>query len=101
MTSHEIKEKIEKAVIDYCIRNRNFVIGWDIMSDEDREHVYNIAISVVHTRDGITPTGGGFVQSVVANDLEFAVTRADEISARALKLFVMVKNWCFPLSSFN
>lgn len=87
------KEYINKAT-EYCIANRDAVIDWDTLSDDDREHIYSIAASVMMARDNYCD-GGGFVQGIVANDLRVAVCSADHICIRALKLFVFVKMWAF------
>ena len=81
---------IRKQVTEYCIQNRNAVINFSGLSDEDRERVYELAASVVFTRDNIMQ-GGGFIQAIIANDLESAVGRADDIAIRCLKLLVFVK----------
>lgn len=87
----ELIAKIQKQVVEYCIRNRNHIIGFDTMSDEDSDHIYNIAASVVMTRDNIL-SGGGFVKAIINNDLDAAITRADSVCIKAIALFVLVKN---------
>jgi len=79
-----------KKATEYCIENRDAVVDWDMLHDDDREHIYNIAASIMMTRDNYLQ-GGGFVQNIIKNDLEKAVCSADHICIRALKLFVFVK----------
>jgi len=85
-------ENIRKQVTEYCVRNQNLVIGFSLLSNEEREHIYDIAASVVMTRDQILK-GGSFVCAIVENNLSSAVSRADEICRRALALFVTVNEW--------
>lgn len=59
------------------------------------EHIINIIVSVMRTRDGIGPIGGGFVQSVVNNDLNGAVCRADKECLNHIKLITLSRNNCF------
>lgn len=87
-----IRPEVEK----YVLENVSEIIGGTaFMSDEDMEHIIDIAVSIVHTRDKKL-IGGSFVQAVVADKLEGAVGRADRVCIRAIKLFVLVKNWCYP-----
>lgn len=86
-------EYIKKAT-EYCIENRDAVVDWDMLHDDDREHIYNIAASIMMTRDEYLQ-GGGFVKSIIENDLGVAASSADHICLRALKLFVLVKSWAF------
>ena len=60
--------------------------------DKDKEHVCDIAASVMMTRDNVL-LGGSFVQAVVDNNLEKAVNRADSICIRNLVFFVYCKNF--------
>ncbi|MCK9447027.1 hypothetical protein M0Q50_09275 [bacterium] len=82
-------QEIKKEVIKYCIKNRESIIGFDTMSEEDREHIYAIAYSIVMTREKVL-SGGEFVQAICKNDLKSAVCLADKECIRALKLFVFV-----------
>lgn len=71
-------------------QNPQMVIGQ--LSPEDFDHVAQIAASVMMTRDNYL-LGGSFVQSVVNNDLEQVINRADNTCIRAIKFFVYVKNY--------
>lgn len=59
------------------------------------EHIIDIMISIMGTRDKTMPSGGSFVQSIIDNDLYKACTRADSECIKHLKLLVMCKNNCF------
>ena len=88
-TSTDKISTLRKQILEYCIHNRDMIIDFDSLNDEDRDHIYDIAASIVLTRDNIL-MGGGFVKSVIANDLHLSVGYADSICIRALKLFVNI-----------
>ncbi len=70
---------------------RNFLERYKI---EATEHIVDVAVSVMRTRDGIWQ-GGSFVQSITSNDLESAIGRADSECIKHLKTFVLIKRNCF------
>lgn len=51
-------------------------------------HIIDIISSVMMTRDNVGYPGGGFVQSVVDNDLYMAIVRADIECYHNLKVIV-------------
>jgi hypothetical protein len=57
------------------------------------EHIISIVASVMMTRDKRGLPGGGFVQSVVANDLFSAVSRADNNCYANLKVIVAANQY--------
>jgi DNA-binding MurR/RpiR family transcriptional regulator len=59
------------------------------------EHIIDIMVSIMVTRDKVLYPGGGFVQAIVANDLYLAFSRADDECSKHLKLLVMCKVNCF------
>lgn len=52
------------------------------------EHIIDIMVSVMLTRDGVMQ-GGDFVQAICQNDLRNAVTRADTDCIKHLKLITL------------
>lgn len=72
---------------------RNFLKRYDI---EASEHIVDIIVSVMRTRDNVGWQGGDFVQSVVKNNLSEAVLRADKDCVNHLKTFVLALRNCFP-----
>lgn len=78
----ELHSKYLKAAQDYAKM-------WNITD----EHVIQIMMSVMLHRDGIR-TGGGFVQSVVDNNLDQAVSRADDTCLKYLRQIVAAKHNC-------
>lgn len=76
---------------DYEKVARKFVSGW---KKEVSEHIIDVIISVMMTRDNVQQ-GGSFVQSVVANDLYTALTRADDDCYDNIKIIAMANRNCF------
>jgi hypothetical protein len=81
-----MEEKLYNAAKDFVKRYEN---------EDVSEHIINIIVSVMKTRDGIGPIGGSFVQSVVNNDLCGAVVRADNECLKHIKLIALSRNNCF------
>jgi hypothetical protein len=61
--------------------------------DVENPHIISIIASVMMTRDGQGIQGGGFVQSVVKNDLFGAVSRADATCERYLTVIVAANQY--------
>lgn len=61
----------------------------------DNEHIISIIASVMMTRDKRGLPGGGFVQSVVSNDLFGAVSRADTTCQNYLKVIVAANQYAY------
>ncbi|HRW20625.1 MAG TPA: hypothetical protein P5509_01500 [Bacteroidales bacterium] len=87
-------DKIRASVKSYCkeviAKMPHILPNFFNLSEAELDHIYDIAASVVLTRDEIM-YGGSFVQAVVNNDLEQAVSRADTTVGQALQLFIIVK----------
>lgn len=58
------------------------------------EHIINIIVSVMVTRDGVGPMGGSFVRAIVDNDLFEAISRADQDCLKNIKIIVAAKRYC-------
>ena len=71
---------------------RDFVKRYDV---EVSDHIIDIIVSVMRTRDGIGPMGGSFVQSIVKNDLYDAVSRGDNDCIKNLKIITIACRNCF------
>ena len=78
---------------DYVKIARKFVSGW---KKEVSEHIIDIIVSVMMTRDNVQQ-GGSFVQAVVDNDLYTALTRADEDCLSNIKIITMARKNCFVI----
>ena len=58
-------------------------------------HILDIMVSIMCTRDKSSYAGGGFVEAVVANDLYLAMSRADTDCRNNIFLLTMCKANCF------
>ena len=59
------------------------------------EHILDIMVSIMCTRDKSSYAGGGFVEAVVANNLYLALSRADTDCRNNIYLLAMCKANCF------
>jgi hypothetical protein len=83
MTHEELRKKYEQKAI-------SFANEWQ---EEVSDHIIDVIISVMFTRDKVQP-GGSFVQSVCDNNLYQAVTRADKDCINHLKLITLAYYNC-------
>ena len=58
------------------------------------DHIIDIIVSVMMTRDGIMQ-GGGFVQAIVNNDLRGAIGRADGDCTTHLRVIALAYPFAF------
>ena len=79
----QIRDDYKQAVIHFA--NRYGV--------EVSEHIIDVMISVMMTRDNIQQ-GGSFVQAVVANNLKEAISRADTECGNQLRIITLCANFC-------
>jgi hypothetical protein len=59
------------------------------------EHILDIMVSIMCTRDKSSYSGGGFVEAVVANNLYLAMSRADTDCRNNIFLLTMCNANCF------
>jgi hypothetical protein len=78
-------------VTQYRLSAEEFAMQYDVTSS----HIITIIASVMMTRDGKGVPGGGFVQSVVSNDLFSAVSRADNECYSNLKVIVAANQYAY------
>jgi hypothetical protein len=65
--------------------------GFDNVSN----HILDIMVSIMCTRDKSSYAGGGFVEAVVANNLYLAMSRADSDCRNNIFLLTMCKANCY------
>ena len=58
------------------------------------EHIFDIMVSIMCTRDKSSYAGGGFVEAVVANNLYLAMSRADSECRNNIFLLSMCSMNC-------
>jgi len=101
MNAQEEVMKVRDIVRHYFEENSTHA-GIGNLSEADKEHVISIGASILCTKWGIGYIGGSFVQSVVENDLQGAIGRADDTSLRALKFFCqLMYNTIKPVFTTN
>lgn len=83
----DIREKCRKRAILFAKE-----WGYDTVSD----HILDIMVSIMCTRDKSSYAGGGFVEAIISNNLLHAATRADSECVKYLKLFALTNSQCHP-----
>ena len=78
----QCRERATQFAIDYGFTNVS-------------EHILDIMVSIMCTRDTSSYAGGGFVEAVVANNLYLALSRADTDCRNNIYLLTMCKANCF------
>ena len=80
----EIREQYRERAIQ-------FVKEW---GENVSEHIIDIMVSIMCTRDKSSYPGGGFVQAIVDNNLYQALSRADMDCRNNIYLLTMCKANC-------
>ena len=78
-------------VNQYQTAAEEFALEYDVTNP----HIIQIIASVMMTRDGEGLRGGGFVQSVVDNDLFGAISKADNQCLQNLKVIVAANQYSY------
>jgi hypothetical protein len=82
----DIREKCRKRAI-------LFAKEWGV--ENVSNHILDVMVSIMCTRDKSSYAGGGFVEAVVANNLIQAATRADGECVKHLKLLALTNSQCY------
>jgi hypothetical protein len=77
----QCRERATKFAIEYGFTNVS-------------EHILDIMVSIMCTRDKSSYAGGGFVEAVVANNLYLAMSRADSDCRNNIFLLTMCNMNC-------
>jgi hypothetical protein len=80
-----------EIINQYKLAAKEFALHYDVTN----EHIVSIIASVMMTRDGKGIPGGGFVQSVVSNDLFGAVSKADYLCYSNIKVIVAANQYAY------
>ena len=75
----------------YRERAIQFVKEWN---ENVSEHIIDIMVSIMCTRDKVSYPGGGFVQAVVDNNLYLALSRADIDCRKNIFILTMCRMNC-------
>ena len=81
----DIREQYRERAIE-------FVKEW---GENVSDHIIDIMVSIMATRDKSSYAGGGFVQAVVDNDLYLAMNRADSDCRKNIFILTMCKANCY------
>jgi hypothetical protein len=79
----ETRDSYRQAVVHFLNR----------YNEEVSEHIIDVMISVMMTRDNVLQ-GGSFVQAVINNDLKDAISRADTECLKHLRIITLCANFC-------
>ena len=79
----ETRDKYRAAAVHFANR----------YNTEVSEHIIDVMISVMMTRDKVLQ-GGSFVQAVVANNLKESISRADTECGNQLRIITLCANFC-------
>jgi citrate lyase synthetase len=86
----ETRDQYRNAVVHFLNR----------YNEQVSEHVIDVMISVMMTRDNVLQ-GGSFVQSVVSNNLREAISRADADCTKNLRIITLCANFCYAEHEMN
>jgi hypothetical protein len=86
----ETRDQYRNAVLHFLNR----------YNEQVSEHVIDVMISVMMTRDNVLQ-GGSFVQSVVSNNLREAISRADTDCTKNLRIITLCANFCYAEHEMN
>ena len=75
----------------YRERAIQFVKDW---GENVSEHIIDIMVSIMCTRDKVSYPGGGFAQAVVDNNLYLALSRADSDCRKNIFILTMCRMNC-------
>jgi hypothetical protein len=85
-TQSDIREQCRERAAQFAIE-----YGFTNVS----EHILDIMVSIMCTRDKSSYAGGGFVEAVVANNLYLALSRADMDCRNNIYLLSMCSMNCY------
>ena len=86
----ETRDKYRAAVVHFANR----------YNTEVSEHIIDVMISVMMTRDNVLQ-GGSFVQAVVANNLRDSISKADNECSKQLRIITLCANFCYAEYEMN
>lgn len=89
----DLRNSYKETASNYINRNLEW-LGLTGLDNKELVHITDLASSVMMTRDKYM-MGGSFVQAIVDNDLEQAISRADNTAIKGLKTFAAVKRNCY------
>jgi hypothetical protein len=90
----EIHKQISEVAKDYLEKNgRHYIPNFDELSQETLNHIQNISTDILLNHwDMNEYESGGFVKSIVENNLDGAFANADNINVNCIRFYVMLKH---------
>lgn len=82
-TWEETRNKYRMAAIHFA----------NIYGETVSEHILDVMISTMLTKDGVLQ-GGSFVDAIVTNNLKEAISRADKECLTHLRIITLCANFC-------
>lgn len=86
----EIRDSYREAVVHFLNRYKEQV----------SEHIIDVMISVMMTRDGKL-IGGSFVKAICNNDLKDAISRADDECIKHIRIITLTYYYCFDKTELD
>jgi hypothetical protein len=83
-TWEKTRNKYREAVIHFLNR----------YDEQVSEHIIDVMISVMMTRDNVLQ-GGSFVQAVVGNNLKETISRADADCSKNIRIITICSQHCY------
>ena len=80
----ETRDSYRQAVVHFLNR----------YNEEVSEHIIDVMISVMMTRDNVLQ-GGSFVQAVVGNNLKETISRADADCSKNIRIITICSQHCY------
>ncbi len=89
MTTRQKQDLVRNLVVKFYRENADDC-GLNSVLTAQRDHIIDIATSILCTKWKVGYEGGGFVQAFVTNDLMNAIGRADAVTIKGFKFFGML-----------
>lgn len=89
-----VRMRVMEKVSDYLKKNAESTgVPYDLMMDSSsRNHIISTGASILLAKWKVGPEPGGFVKSVVNNDLSGAINTSDEVNRQVLPFYVTMMN---------
>ena len=82
-----IREAVSNYIDSYLGFTNDPIFAEAVESQEKRDHIVSIGTSILQTKWGDGPSGGGFVQAIVRNDLRDSFGRADNVNINCIRFY--------------
>jgi len=90
MDNIERRKNLRHRVETEIKANINNDFNLEKLDEEGINHIIDVSISIIETRDNTGPQGGSFVKAIVSNDLEGALNHVSPNILKTLKFLSYV-----------